>query len=227
MVRDLQNSYQVIQSLITGIDSLAEEQHDLLQTVKRLEQNAGKIEEVIDVVGEIAGQTNLLALNASIEAARAGEYGKGFAVVAEEVRLLADQSANAVQSISSSIQNIQIEVKNVVGQITQQVETVNREVSRGTQTNEALEEMTKSVNEMVVSTAEISQLVNVQLEEIKTFSSQLGEVAAIAEETSAGTEEVSAAIQEQSDVIACMNGLTNDLKEQADKLKNSITQFKV
>lgn len=227
MVRGLRNSNQVIHSLIAGIESLADEHRDSLQTVKNLEQNAGKIEEVIGLVGDIASQTNLLALNASIEAARAGEYGRGFSVVAEEVRLLADQCAGAVQRISSLIQTIQYDVSHVVEQITQQVETVNKEVTKGTQTNEALAEMAKSVHEMAASTSEISQLVNVQLEEIKAFSQQLGEVSAIAEETSAGTEEVTAATQEQTTVITDVSELTIGLEEQAQKLKGSIAQFTV
>ena len=72
--------------------------------------NAQKIGEIVQLVGNIAAQTNLLALNASIEAARAGEHGEGFAVVAEEVRLLADESAKAVQGISDLVATIQTDV---------------------------------------------------------------------------------------------------------------------
>ena len=227
LVHGLTSSNEVIHSLITGIESLAGEHHDSLQTVKKLEEDAGKIEEVIRLVGDIAGQTNLLALNASIEAARAGEYGRGFSVVAEEVRLLADQSAGAVQRISGLIETIQREVRHVVAQITGQVETVNKEVTKGTETNEALVQMTKGVHEMAASISEISCLVKEQLEEIKAFSYQLGEVSAIAEETSAGTEEVTAATQEQTAVITEVKDLTIELEEQAKKLKESITQFTV
>ena len=148
MVRDLQHAKQVIQSLISGIETLASNNQHSLHTVKRLEENASQVEQVIGLVGEVAAQTNLLALNASIEAARAGEHGKGFAVVAEEVRLLADESAKAVQGISSLIQNIQSGVQSVVQQITQQVETASSGINIGTQTKVALEEMSRSVSEM-------------------------------------------------------------------------------
>ena len=97
---ELFQSKEVVNSLVFGIKQLAEENQQSLKTVKRLEENAKKVEQIIELVGDIAAQTNLLALNASIEAARAGEHGKGFAVVAEEVRLLADESAKAVQGIS-------------------------------------------------------------------------------------------------------------------------------
>ena len=121
----------MIGSLISGIETLARNNGQSLQTVKQLEENASQVEQVIQLVGEIAAQTNLLALNASIEAARAGEHGKGFAVVADEVRLLADESAKAVQGISTLIQNIQQGVKNVVQQITKQEEMANSEVHKG------------------------------------------------------------------------------------------------
>lgn len=227
MVKDLNHAKEVVRSLITGIETLSNDNKESLQTVKELEENAAKIEQVIKLVGEVAGQTNLLALNASIEAARAGEHGRGFAVVAEEVRKLADESAKAVQGISSLTKNIQTGVNRVVDQIKKQVQTANEEVVKGTKTDEALEEMTASVNNMAVSISEISALVKDQMTGIMALSAQSEEVASIAEETSAGTQEVSAMIQYQTGVIENVEKLTVELKEQAEKLKETITVFKV
>ena len=227
MVGELNRSKEVIHSLVTGIQHLAGENRESLQAVKRLEENAKKVEQIIQLVGDIAGQTNLLALNASIEAARAGEHGRGFAVVAEEVRLLADESAKAVQGISSLIQNIQAEVLGVVRQISNQVDSANKEAQRGNETNAAIEEMTRTVHEVAAAVEDITLLVDRQMESIELTSRQSQEVAAIAEETSAGAEEVATATQEQTEVIDNVDKLAGELMGQAEKLKQTITRFQL
>lgn len=227
MVSDLNKAKVAVQSLISGIETLSNDNQQSLKKVKELEENATKIEQVIQLVGEIAGQTNLLALNASIEAARAGEHGKGFAVVAEEVRLLADESAKAVQGVSNLTKNIQQGVNDVVSQIQQQVGTASNEVDKGTKTNVALEEMTTSVNNMAEAISEISNLVKNQKISIKALSTQSEEVVSIAEETSAGAQEVSSLIHYQSNKIENVEKHTVDLKDQAEKLKETISLFKI
>jgi len=227
MIDELNKSKTVIYSLVSGIQSLAEDNKQSLVTVKNLEENASKVEQIIELVGDIAAQTNLLALNASIEAARAGEHGKGFAVVAEEVRKLADESAKAVQGISQLIQNIQNGVQNVVSQMTSQVTVANTQAEKGNKTNQAIEEMTKTVIHMASSVSKISELVDLQMEGIQHTSTQSQEVAAIAEETSAGAVEVAAAISEQTTVIGNVENLACDLNNQALKLKGTITRFKI
>ena len=227
MVKELTRSKEVIHTLITGIQTLAKENQEALESVKRLEGNARKVEQIIQLVGDIAAQTNLLALNASIEAARAGEHGKGFAVVAEEVRLLADESAKAVQGISGLIQNIQHDVQHVVKQITDQVEIANKEAEKGNETNAMIEDMTSTVNRVADDVKNITILVDKQMESIKHTSLLSQEVAAIAEETSAGANEVAASATGQSQVIDNVEQLAIELKEQAEQLRKVITRFKI
>ncbi|WP_313893355.1 HAMP domain-containing methyl-accepting chemotaxis protein [Psychrobacillus sp.] len=225
MIQELTQTTVVIQSLVSGIQKIATGNESALGNIHQLEENAVKVENIIQLVGDIAAQTNLLALNASIEAARAGEHGKGFAVVAEEVRKLADESAKAVQGITELIQAIQSNVQTVVHQMTDQVSFAVGEAKRVSETNAAVEGMSNKIHEMADSVVEISTFVEKQLTNIENTARQSQEVAAIAEETSAGAEEVRSATDEQARSIGEIDRLSVDLKHQSEDLYKVINQF--
>lgn len=227
MVSSLENSKKVIHSLVEGIEKLAQDNQVSLKVVQQLEKNAREIESIVSLVGDIADQTNLLALNASIEAARAGDHGKGFAVVAEEVRLLADQSRQAVQGISDLVENIQVEVNNVVKQILEQVEVANKGAEKGIETNTAIQEMTDSVQQMEAAVQQIAIFAQKQMKHIQETSYQSEEVAGVAEETSAGSEEIAATTTEQAAMIEDIATIASQLSAQAQTLKQTINQFRL
>jgi len=161
--------------------------------------SAGKITDIIGVIDEIAFQTNLLALNASVEAARAGEAGKGFSVVAQEVRQLAQRSAQAASDIKSLIQDSNNQVKDGV-------ELVN-------QAGQALNEILTSIGDVVnivkgISTASQEQASGV--EEINCSISGMDEMT-----------QQNAALVEESTASAKM------LSDQARKLTEAMTYFRL
>ncbi|GAB2541943.1 methyl-accepting chemotaxis protein [Gracilibacillus alcaliphilus] len=227
MVAQLQESKDVISRLVSGIMVLADNQELALQDVNRLSQKAQEVENVISMVGDISEQTNLLALNASIEASRAGEEGRGFAVVAEEVRKLADQSSEAVQTISDLIKSMQTDVELVVGTMRTHVQGTHAEVQKGEQTTEVIDHMAASVDEVASSIQDISQLMNTQLQEMEATQVKSENVAAIAEETSAGAQEIHSTISEQADFAEHLEGLAIALDRQAQGLKAKLSQFKL
>lgn len=225
MLTTLSTSTKVVNQLVRGIQSLAEEQTVSLRDVEKLKDNAEQIGAIISMVGDIAEQTNLLALNASIEAARAGEHGQGFAVVADEIRILADESAQAVQQIRSLVDTIQQDVSVVVTKISDHVTQAEAEAASGEHTNEAIVNLQESAEEVVDDVKMIHALVNEQMTFIEDAVNQSQSVSAIAEETSAATQEVSASISEQNESIQTLEKLTSNLTQQAETLKEQINKF--
>ncbi|WP_421101702.1 methyl-accepting chemotaxis protein [Sporosarcina psychrophila] len=227
MLEELVRTTEVFRMLVDGIRNMSSQSELSLGTIRQLDHNAQKIGEIVQLVGNIAAQTNLLALNASIEAARAGEHGKGFAVVAEEVRVLADESAKAVQGISNLVVTIQTDVTKVVKEMEEQVKTAATEADRANETSENVEAMASKVNGMADSVVEITKFVELQLTNIETTARQSQEVAAIAEQTSAGALEVGAATEEQVQSIEQADAMASELKRQSEDLYNVISQFDI
>lgn len=225
MMSELNYTTNAINQLVEGIEKITSGNQLALKDIHQLEKNALKVEQIIQLVGDIAEQTNLLALNASIEAARAGEQGKGFAVVAEEVRKLADESAEAVKGITELIQTIQLDVQTVVGKMTEQVNIAEGEVARISETTSAVDGMSAMVKEMADSIVEISEFVGEQLHNIEKTAHQSQEVAAIAEQTSAGAMEVQTATDDQVRSIEQIDQLSHILKQQSEELYQMIQKF--
>ncbi|UTY47277.1 HAMP domain-containing methyl-accepting chemotaxis protein [Sinorhizobium fredii] len=153
---------------------------DAVSAMGRIEEASGEIGQIINVIDEIAFQTNLLALNAGVEAARAGEAGKGFAVVAQEVRELAQRSANAAKDIKALI--------------SRSGEEVGAGVKLVTATGAALtliEGHVLKVNEHVHSIATAAREQSTGLSEVSTAVNQMDQVtqqnAAMVEESTAAT----------------------------------------
>lgn len=225
LILQLQSATKAIQQLTEGIQNMATRSDESLQRVQQLEHNANDVGKVIQLVGTIAEQTNLLALNASIEAARAGDHGKGFAVVAEEVRTLADQSAVAVKDTSQLIQVMQEHVESVGREIRAQVTFANDEVGRVTETTRAVETVVSAIYTIAETTKQVSTDMQQQLLSIEQTTRQSQDVAAIAEETSAGAQEVRGRAEEQLYAMNAIEQSTHELQAQAQQLYEMIKRF--
>jgi methyl-accepting chemotaxis protein len=146
-----------------------------------IEGSSQEITHIISVIDEIAFQTNLLALNAGVEAARAGESGKGFAVVAQEVRALAQRSAEAAK-----------EIKQLITASTQQVDTGVSLVGR---TGEALEKIVAQIAEIDGLVSEIASSAQSQAQGLSQVNSAVNQMDQVLQENAGMVEQTSVATQ--------------------------------
>jgi len=173
----------------------------MTDAISRIKDSSDKTAKIIKTIDEIAFQTNLLALNASVEAARAGDAGKGFAVVAEEVRSLAQRSAEAAHVTANLIEDSRKNADNGVA-VSAEVAAILKEIADGVVT------MTMLIGE--VSAASNEQALGI--EQVNTTVSQMDKVtqsnAANAEESASASEELTAQAKELTEVVKVLNGIT-------------------
>ena len=211
---------------VEKIGQLATTVMETVKIIQGLGEKSQQIGEIIETITSIADQTNLLALNAAIEAARAGEAGRGFAVVAEEVRKLAEGSAEAVRKIGSLVRSIQGETKRAVDSI----ETSSKDVQEGrtqvAKIAEILIEISKSAQEAAKRTNEITAATAEQVKGAEHVVSAINEVAAIAKESVSTAEEVSSSTEEQTASMEEIAASAQELTRLAMDLKDVVGRFK-
>ncbi|CAN7256252.1 MULTISPECIES: HAMP domain-containing methyl-accepting chemotaxis protein [Ensifer] len=168
-----------------------------IDAMGRIEHSSSQISNIIGVIDEIAFQTNLLALNAGVEAARAGDAGKGFAVVAQEVRELAQRSANAAKEIKDLIRNSAVEVQSGVKLV--------RETGEALRT---IEGFIVTINQHMDAIAVSAQEQSAGLSEVNTAVNQMDQV----------TQQNAAMVEEA-------NAASATLAQEAGRLRELIARF--
>ena len=137
--------------------------HNAIESIDLISRSSGQIAKIVTVIGELASQTNLLAFNAAIEAARAGEHGVGFSVVAEEVRKLAERSADAASEIAKLIE--------------ESGERVAHGTERSHDAQKAFEGIVSSIEKSTRSIAEIADAATTQEDLTMKVVGMIGELA--------------------------------------------------
>jgi methyl-accepting chemotaxis protein len=167
---------------------------DAVSAVTQIEASAQKISDIVGLIDEIAFQTNLLALNASVEAARAGEAGKGFAVVAQEVRALAQRSANASKDIKALITESNAQVKTGASLVNQTGQSLTDIVNA-----------IKKVSDIVAEIAAASREQATGLDQVNTAVGSMDEMTqrngALVEETSASAQALADQGRQLADLV--------------------------
>ncbi|KYG65796.1 hypothetical protein AZI86_01600 [Bdellovibrio bacteriovorus] len=171
---------------------------NLISSMSELAAGSKKIEEIINVIDDIAFQTNLLALNAAVEAARAGEQGKGFSVVAEAVRTLAMRSSVAAKDIS--------------GLIKDNVEKLHKGANIATGSGDALREILSSVKKVAALNTDIADGSDEQFRGLEQISKAMNLLDQASQGNASSSHEVAESSKKMEGQGEVLTGLVQDLR---------------
>ncbi len=184
-----------------------------------------KVGKIVEVINSVAQKTNLLALNATIEAARAGEYGRGFAVVAEEIRKLADSTAESAGEITQLIGKVQANGLSVEKSLRASIEEMGEGKKAIDLTSTAFNAIIDTAVNAQGKAFSITELSNKQLEGAKYLVGAIDEISQVVSDNAAATQEGSAATEQQSASMEEMAHAAQDLTRYAESLIDKVKLF--
>jgi methyl-accepting chemotaxis protein len=221
------NGQNTIQLSTKQMEIIHDTVHNLGILIQKLESRSNEINQIIDVISNIAAQTNLLALNAAIEAARAGEHGKGFAVVADEVRKLAEQSAESTENIRQLISSIQTDTNQAVISMGMGTTEVKKGIELVQDAGDAFRQIQEFVDHVTSEFQEVSASIQETADGTTNIVEIVNGIEEIATKTTAESQDVSAATEEQMASMQEIAASASSLANMAEELQDSIRKFTI
>lgn len=200
-----ENGATLVKETAHEIDLIAQTVAVSSEQIEALLGRSQEIGGIASVIKEIADQTNLLALNAAIEAARAGEQGRGFAVVADEVRKLAERTANATTEIARMIDAIQSETQTAVTAMAAAKPQVEKGIERARRATAMLDEIHEQALDSLAKVRDVGIATREQVTTATDIACHVEQIASMAEETNVTMENNAAAAHQ-------LETLANDLR---------------
>jgi methyl-accepting chemotaxis protein len=181
---------------MTGMGELKSKIESVAQAMLQLGEDSQKIGGIVDIIDEISDQTNLLALNAAIEAAGAGEAGKRFSIVANEVKRLAERTADATGQIKNLVDAIQKATNGTIMLTEEGSKGVDRASELVARVAEALQEISRMVHETTAAAREIKFSTQQQTTASEQMAETIAEVRDVAAQVAVSSKETTQAIAE-------------------------------
>ncbi|MFU0825765.1 methyl-accepting chemotaxis protein [Clostridium sp.] len=221
------SSKAIVRTLFMKTEENDKEVEKVSKIMENLRESSSNIGVIIETISSIADQTNLLALNAAIEAARAGEAGRGFAVVAEEVRKLAEQSANSAKQIEEIIRDIQAKINDAVSIVINVKDAVREQTQSVNETGSIFEKISKNIENITTKIENVNKILTSMNKKKEEVIEGMKNVSASSEETVASSQEVSASIEEQAAAMQELNNAVSRLSSMVQNLSEAIKIFKM
>lgn len=217
----------IIEDLSVQSETTVRLTRELGQDIINVKTQSEEIENIINVINDIADQTNLLSLNASIEAARAGENGRGFAVVADEIRKLADQSMQAGNQIKSIVGNIRTTTQQTTDSAQRTESYIYKQADSLEETITVFASINSCVEELVAGLQSMATRMQTIGEEKNDMEDAICNISAVSEQAAAATEEVTATLNEQVYSISVLSEKAEQLATRVKDLEEAMTQFTI
>ncbi len=222
-----QQGRETVKATVSKINGIAENMNVIDQRMDDLSATLDRIGNFVESIHDISSQTNLLSLNAAIEAARAGEAGRGFSVVAEEVRKLAENAANASESIHTLISKIQKETRATSEATSKGTASAREGRDAVHKAGKSLEDILAKSNEAAILSVEVNKNMREQSGVLKSMMERIRNFQKLGRNNFEGAESMAAGVEEQTVSLQQINNAIQNLSEDGMKLKKMIVEFKV
>ncbi len=211
---------KVMKDLLDQVKTSEVSNAQVAEKMTELKEYAGKMQDIMGLISNVASQTGLLALNASIEAARAGEAGRGFSVVATEISNLSAQTNNATGEINEIIETIVKSIEDMTASVETLLESSRLQNQYVDTTASNFEKIHKSTQGIVDQVSTLKETVDVVMEENKQIELGIDNVYAVTQKVMDGANETLAVCNTNLQSIAHVTGIMDTLAKEAEKLQS-------
>ncbi|MCM2678385.1 methyl-accepting chemotaxis protein [Echinimonas agarilytica] len=204
---------QIMAQTIESTNVVSGELENSVERIRDVEHDSEQIGDILNVIRGIAEQTNLLALNAAIEAARAGEQGRGFAVVADEVRHLAQRTAESTTEIQQRIENLQGSIDGAGSVVREAQQSMQRNLEKVSDADEAM----GSIQSAVLQISDMAAQISAATEEQRVTS----------EDVTRTVNEINQSADDNAQLISTISNASGSQAELADRQQELIARYEV